>query len=174
MIDYKIKTLKPLNNDLVTTAKFYEDDEKTESGLIKKTRVGTLMEFQTVISIGAMVREINPGDTVIVNPKRFARYNNKYKGTTSDEDGRKVEQYGKDEIVGYDFPIREVGDELVLHLNTHDIECVVEVEEVDVEAMNYETTPTLIDPIEVGDNGLTKAGLYVPDKETKKSKLITL
>lgn len=72
-----IKKIKPMNNVLITTKDIYKDDIKTGSIVTKAS--GTMKEYQKVIAIGPMVRNISVGDIVMINPSRYAvrKYNEK-------------------------------------------------------------------------------------------------
>lgn len=68
----KIKEVKPLFTSIITTANKYEETETINGILIdSKKAVGTLKEYQTVISIGNAVREVKPGDVVLIDPSRY-------------------------------------------------------------------------------------------------------
>lgn len=66
-----------MNNCLITTKDVYKDDIKTGSIVTKAS--GTMKEYQKVIAVGPMVRNIQVGDTVMINPSRYAvrKYNEK-------------------------------------------------------------------------------------------------
>jgi hypothetical protein len=59
-----------MNNVLITTKDVYTDDIKT--GSIVTKAAGTMKEYQKVIAIGPLVRNIKVGDTVMINPSRYA------------------------------------------------------------------------------------------------------
>lgn len=64
-----IKKIKPLFTSIVTTAdKFTED--LTENGFIVATK-GDLKLWQKVIAIGSSVRDIKPGDMVMINADNY-------------------------------------------------------------------------------------------------------
>lgn len=66
-----IKEIRPLANYLVTTRNEYTEEDVKLGGLITKV-VGSLKEYQTVVAVGPMVRGIQVGDLVCINPKRYA------------------------------------------------------------------------------------------------------
>ena len=52
-----IKKVKPMFNGIVTTLNRYGNDQKIKgTDLIDSTKVGAVKEYQTVVSIGPMVR----------------------------------------------------------------------------------------------------------------------
>lgn len=59
-----------MNNVLITTKDVYTDDIKT--GSIVTKAAGTMKEYQKVIAIGPLVRNIKVGDIVMINPSRYA------------------------------------------------------------------------------------------------------
>lgn len=68
----KIKKIKPMFNNIVTTADKYDDDYRT-CGIIDPSKSrGSFKEYQTVVAVGNMVKDIKPGDTVMIDPKRYA------------------------------------------------------------------------------------------------------
>lgn len=65
-----IKKIKPLFTSIVTTGDKYEEDMR-ENGLIVANK-GDLKAYQKVLAIGSSVRDIQPGDTVMIDIKHFA------------------------------------------------------------------------------------------------------
>lgn len=70
----KVKSIKPLFTGVLTTANKYETTS-TKNGIIisAKQTEGHIKEYQTVVKVGSSVREIKPGDTVLINPSRYLR-----------------------------------------------------------------------------------------------------
>lgn len=70
----KVKSIKPLFTGVLTTANKYETTS-TKNGIIvsAKQTEGQIKEYQTVIKVGSSVREIKPGDIVLINPSRYLR-----------------------------------------------------------------------------------------------------
>ena len=68
-----IKKIKPMFNGVITTINKYKSDVKlTGTSLIDSTKAGSVKEYQTVVSVGPMVRDIKVGDIVYINPSRYA------------------------------------------------------------------------------------------------------
>ena len=65
-----IHKIKPKFNYLVTTMDVYDKDIK-ENGVIVNQK-GTLKEWQKVIAVGPMVKDIQEGDLVVIDPTRYA------------------------------------------------------------------------------------------------------
>lgn len=72
---FNIKKIKPLFTGVVTTATTYKEDQKTtKGGLVFDTSKmrGDLNNFQRVVAVGTMVRDLKEGDIVFLNLKRYA------------------------------------------------------------------------------------------------------
>ena len=121
----KIKSIKPLFTNVLTTGDKYEEDEK-DNGLIIANK-GDLKLYQTVIAVGSMVRDIKVGDRVMINPKNYAV--KKYDPNSVKED------MGMNSTIGYQMPWVTVDDaegnpQECLLLLDRDIEFIFEGEEV--------------------------------------------
>lgn len=70
----KVKSIKPLFTGVLTTANKYKTTS-TKNGIIvsAKQTEGHIKEYQTVVKVGSSVREIKPGDIVLINPSRYLR-----------------------------------------------------------------------------------------------------
>ena len=118
-----IKKVKPMFNGLITTMNKYDNDIKVRgTDLIDSSRASTVKEYQTVVAVGPMVRGIEVGDTVFINPKRYAVMKHK---PGSLQDG----VIKDNPVVGYNFDIVEIDGVEHLYLQDSDIKCVAEVEE---------------------------------------------
>jgi len=120
-----IKKIKPLNNDIITTADRYQSDVK-ENGIIVANK-GDLKLYQTVIAVGPVIRNIEVGDTVMLDLMQYAIM--KYKPNEL-----KGDMY-TNEIVGWRLPLIDVYDEEdkskeVLRLNERNIQFVFDGVEV--------------------------------------------
>lgn len=126
-----IKKIKPMFNGLVTTINKYPADVKVKgTELIDSTKAGSVKEYQTVVALGPMVRGIEVGDVVYINPSRYAVKKHK-EGTM--KDGIITDN----PTIGYEFDIVEIDGEPHLYLHDNDIKYVAEVEE-------FEENPALI------------------------------
>lgn len=119
----KIKEIKPLFDTVLTTAKKYQTDLTTESGLILSSRMeGAMNEFQTVVAVGPQCTGVNVGDVVKINFMNYARPEHKSKGVGADNIER-------DEIVvKYDVPTEMVDGHECLRLHYRDLIYVAIVE----------------------------------------------
>lgn len=122
-----IKKIRLQANYILTTKNEY-DGKTAEDGVI--IPAGTLKEYQTVVAVGPMVRNIKEGDIVWVNPKRYAV--TKYAPSSLKAD---IEQMQK--VVKYNFNVIEIDHKKHLLLVDQDIDFVVE---------EYEESPNIIVP----------------------------
>lgn len=118
-----IKKIKPLFNGVITTMDKYPKIVTTGT-VIDPTKSGAVKEYQKVVAIGPMVRGIEVGDIVFINPSRYAVMKHK-KGTL--EDG----VIKDNPVVGYNFDIVNIDGVDHLFLQDNDIKYVAEVEEFD-------------------------------------------
>lgn len=113
-----IKKIKPMANYLVTTKEEYTQDDVNKEGLIVNV-IGSLKEYQKVVAIGPMVRGIQVGDIVCINPKRYAV--KKYK-----EGSLKDGVITENPVVSYNFNVIELDKIPHLLLTEQDIDFVIE------------------------------------------------
>ena len=129
-----VKKIRPMANYLVTTREMYEED-KVINGVLTPTR-GTLKEYQKVIAIGPIVRDIKEGDIVKINPMRYAI--RKYQ-----EGSLKNGIISENPVTHYNFNTIELDHVQHLLLTSNDIEYVVEEYEDEKEE---EAKPKVIVP----------------------------
>ena len=110
--------IRPMANYLVTTKDEYTEDDVKKGGLMIKT-VGSLKEYQKVVAVGPMVRGIQVGDLVCINPKRYAQYKHK---PGSLKDGVITDN----PVVSYNFNVVELDHVSHLLLTDQDIDFVIE------------------------------------------------
>ena len=113
-----IKKIRPMANYLVTTKDEYTDEDVKEGGLIVKMK-GSLKEYQKVVAIGPMVRNIQVGDLVCINPRRYAKYKH---NPGSLKDGVITDN----PVVAYNFNVIELDHIPHLLLTDQDIDFVIE------------------------------------------------
>lgn len=115
----KIKKLKPLFTYLVTTMDKYEDDV-ISGGLIDTHRQrGSVKEYQKVVAVGPLVRDINVGDIVLINPKN-------YRVLKHQEGSMKDGVITDNPVVSYNVPTVDINGKLHMYLCDRDIEYVIE------------------------------------------------
>lgn len=116
----KIKKIKPMFTHLITTTDKYEEDVVTSGGLITVNRQkGSVKEYQRVVAVGSMVKDIKVGDLVLINPKNY-RVLKHEKGSMKDG------VITDNPIVGYNIPTVEINGEQFMYLDDRDIEYVIE------------------------------------------------
>lgn len=134
----KIKKIKPMFNGLITTMNRYGDDVKLQgTTLIDSSKSNTVKEYQTVLAVGPMVRGIEVGDTVFINPKRYAVMKHK---AGSLQDG----VIKDNPVVGYNFDVVEIDSKDCLYLQDSDIKFIAEIEEFDENPAIITETPKKI------------------------------
>ena len=134
-----IKKVKPMFNNMVVTLNKYPADLKTTGGIIDSTRAGSVKEYQTVVAVGPMVRGIEVGDIVYINPKRYAVMQHK---PGSLQDG----VIKDNPVVSYNFEILEIDGVPHLLLFDNDIKYVADIEEFEENpSIVTEVTPPLIE-----------------------------
>ena len=105
---------------LITTMDRYESDVTDAAGLIDtKKQQGALKEYQEVIAVGSMVRDIKVGDLVCINPSAYAE---KKHQAGSLKDGVITDN----PIVRYNFNTVEMDDKMYLLLQDRDIDFIIE------------------------------------------------
>lgn len=109
---------------MITTMDRYEQDQ-TKNGLVDiSKKAGTVKEYQKVIAIGPMVRNIEVGDTVFIDPSAYGRPVHK-------EDENSVAGLTKTHVeMTYDLPVINMNGVDYLFISDRDIEFVADVEEV--------------------------------------------
>ena len=117
----KIKSLKPMFSGILCTANKYSEYQFVAgTNVIDSAKtVGQLKEYQTVIAIGSMVRNVEVGDVVCINPKNYAE-------KMYDKNSMKsamTETYNQ--VVRYHFNIVEVNDVDHLLIQENDVDFVV-------------------------------------------------
>lgn len=133
-----IKKVKPMFNGLITTMNRYEQDVKVKgTDLIDSSKSNAVKEYQTVVAVGPMVRGIEVGDTVFINPNRYAVMKHK---AGSLQDG----VIKDNPVVGYNFDIVEIDGVNHLYLQDSDIKFVAEIEEFNENPLIYTEKPEII------------------------------
>lgn len=122
MSTLKIKKIKPLFNSIITTFdKYIEPALIAGTSIIdaNKTKNG-VKEYQKVIAVGSVVRDIKPGDLVCINPSAYA-----VRKFAENSMKAGMQEY-KNDVVGYNFNIVIMDDQEYLLLSDRDIDFVIE------------------------------------------------
>ena len=123
---FKIKKVRPLFTGVVTTATTIKGEVTTAGGLILDTTKmeGTMNNFQRVVAVGNMVKDIKEGDIVNINFKRY-QYVKHVPGAIEDN-------VQSDNMQNkYSIPMIIIDGQEYLFIQSNDIEFVVEDFEVD-------------------------------------------
>ena len=121
-----IKTIKPLFTSLVTTGEKFAEDV-TVAGIIQQDqKKGDLKLYQKVLAVGSSVRDIQVGDTVMINPAAYIHRKYSKDSVQNDMDNNPV--------LSINIPTIMIDDENgnpqeCLLLNDRDIRFVFEGEE---------------------------------------------
>jgi hypothetical protein len=119
-----IRKIKPVATRLLVTAETYSEDMYNE-GIIESKK-GDMKEYQTVLEVGPMVRDLKVGDKVMLNMAHFAVM--QYDPNSIKND------MGMQKIKGYRFPKIELtkGEfkQECLYIDQQDIVFSFEGEEV--------------------------------------------
>lgn len=117
-----IKRIRPLANYLLVTKETYS--AKDFNGILQEKVDGSLKEYQRVIAIGPMVRSVQVGDLVSINPRRYAV--TKYKSNSIKDN---IEDMQK--IIGYNIPEVTMDHQKYMLITDQDLEFVIEEYEED-------------------------------------------
>lgn len=122
---FRIKAVRPLFTGVVTTANRLSENKTTEGGLLLTNKLaGTLNPFQIVVSVGDMVKDVKPGDIVMINFKRYAKAKHVPGGI---EDNVQSDNMS----IVYEIPHIDIDGKEHLFLQSNDIEYVVTDYDVD-------------------------------------------
>jgi len=150
-----------MNNCLITTKEVYKDDIKTGSIVTKAS--GTMKEYQKVVAVGPMVRNIEVGDVVMINPSRYAvrKYNEKPMENSIKNDME------LNPVVGYRFNTIMLDNVEHLVLYDQDISYVIEdyeeVPDEDNNAKNLIGTQPSSSIILPKEKKVHKSNLIIPE-----------
>ena len=123
-----IKKIKPLFTAVVVTSNVYPCDYKEHN--IISPKANKLKEYQKVVAVGSLVRDVKVGDIVKINPTAYAKYEPYKPG-----DGMRVVINGQEKaLLGYEIPTVELDGIEHLFIQERDIEYIVEEYEEDKES----------------------------------------
>ncbi len=115
-----IKKIRPMFNQVICTMDKYSDSELKKDGLVDLHKVqNPIREYQTVVEVGPMVKNISVGDLVMVNPKRYSKMKHQ-------EGSLKDGIIGDNMVVSYNFNVIEIDHKQYLLLTDQDIDFVIE------------------------------------------------
>lgn len=115
-----IKKIRPMFNQVITTMEKYSDEELKVGSIIDVSKVNNpIKEYQKVVAVGPMVRNIEVGDVVMINPKRYGKMLHK-------EGSLKDGVIGDNPVVSYNFNVIELDHQPYLLLLDQDIDFIIE------------------------------------------------
>ena len=122
----KITKINPVATRILVTGDEYSEDMYNDHGIIENKK-GDMKEYQTVLEVGPMVRELKPGDKIMLNMMHFAVM--QYDANSIKKD------MGMQKIKGYQFPKIELtkddgSKQECLYIDQQDIVFSFEGEEV--------------------------------------------
>lgn len=115
----KLKKIKPLYTQVITTAYKYEENQHKGKLIDASKMAGSLKEYQEVIAVGDLVRNIKVGDLVAIDPMRYAQ--KKYQ-----EGSLKDGVITENPVVRYNIPMIELDGKDCLFLQDRDIKFIIE------------------------------------------------
>lgn len=115
-----IKKVRPMFNQVITTMDKYSDDEMKTGSIIDVSKVNNpIKEYQKVVAVGPMVKNIEVGDIVMINPKRYGKVRHK-------EGSLKDGIITDNPVVSYNFNVIELNHTPFLLLLDQDIDFIIE------------------------------------------------
>lgn len=115
-----IKKIRPMFNQVITTMDKYSDDEMKTGSIIDVSKVNNpVKEYQKVVAVGPMVKNIEVGDIVMINPKRYGKVRHK-------EGSLKDGIITDNPVVSYNFNVIELNHTPFLLLLDQDIDFIIE------------------------------------------------
>lgn len=111
----KIKNIRPVFTGVLTTTDKYENDVVV-NGIIQNT-AGKVKEYQKVVAVGNMVRNVKEGDLVVIDPSRYSK--KRY------DDNSLREDIVDNPIVSIDIPIVTMDDKDYFLIQENDISYVI-------------------------------------------------
>lgn len=112
----KVNKVKPLFNNIITTADKYEEDQM--AGGIIAIQKGEIKEFQKVIAVGSSVRDVKEGDLIKLRFDRF--FVKKHK------QGSMIDGVIQDNpVVNVSVPAVFINNQQCLMINDVDVEYIV-------------------------------------------------
>lgn len=128
-------------NRIITTAEKYESNKLTDGGLIDGAHLeGTPKEYQTVVKVGSSVREVQPGDVIVIDPTRYIRRTYDKNSIQNDLDNNP--------IVSVNIPVVEMDGKDYFMIDDRDILYVIkdyeEIEETPAQTIIKPKTPKII------------------------------
>lgn len=125
---FTIKKVRPLFTGIVTTATKYVGEVTTAGGLLLDTTrlSGSLNPYQTVIAVGDMCKDLQEGNIVKLNFKRYAKAKH-VPGAIDEAENKQFDNMS----ITYEIPMINLDGQECLFLQSNDVEYVVTDYDVD-------------------------------------------
>lgn len=115
-----IKKVRPMFNQVICTMEKYSDEEIKTGSIIDVHKVNNpIKEYQKVVCVGPMVRNIKEGDLVMVNPRRYAKMKHQ-------EGSLKDGIVSDNPVISYNFNVIKLDNVDYLLLTDQDIDFIIE------------------------------------------------
>ena len=115
----KLKKIRPLYTQVITTAYKYEENQHKGKLIDASKMAGTLKEYQEVVAVGDLVRNIKVGDLVAIDPMRYAQKKHQ-------EGSLKDGVITDNPVVRFNIPMIELDGKDCLLLQDRDIKFIIE------------------------------------------------
>ena len=107
-------------NQIICTMNKYNDEETKVGSIIDIHKIqNPIKEYQKVIAVGPMVRNITVGDMVMINPKRYAKMKHQ-------EGSLKDGVITDNPVISYNFNVIHLDHIPYLILTDQDIDFIIE------------------------------------------------
>ena len=123
----KITNVKPLFDSVLTTGDVFESDQTQGNIILQDETKGDLKLYQTVIAVGSVVKDIKPGDKVMIDILPYAQMKYNKNSLQNDMDNNKRIKWHLPWVTIYD---EKDEPHNCLLLSSRDIKYVFEGEEV--------------------------------------------
>lgn len=107
-------------NQIICTMDKYDEEEAKVGSIIDVKKIqNPIKEYQKVIAIGPMVKNVSIGDIVMINPKRYAKMKHQ-------EGSLKDGIIGDNPVIAYNFNVIHLDYTPYLIITDQDVDFVVE------------------------------------------------
>ena len=115
-----IKKIRPMFNQVICTMDKYTEQDSKIGSIIDVSKVqNPIKEYQKVIAVGPMVKNVNVGDLVMINPKR-------YEVKKYDDNSLKNDLVSQTKVIKYNFNVIVLDHVKYLLVQDNDIDFVIE------------------------------------------------
>ena len=114
---------------ITTTERYTEDTIIADTGILDAHKTaGAVREYQKVVAVGSMVREVKVGDYVVINPARYI--------TKKYDDNSLRTDFVENPVTSVNIPVVYMDDEPYFMIQENDIDYIIsEYDEIDDDAV---------------------------------------